>query len=111
MCEMGFGMYDKEMVDDQEQRDGAYDKGTEGNRGGLGAGMVKRKGLIGRTWDRLSDQQKMGIIIMLVANVLMSLLALVPQVGLLIAGFVYVAELIFFIVYGAMMIFGEEETW
>lgn len=108
MCEMGFGMHDKEMVNDQEQGDGAYDKGAKGNRGRLGAGMVKKRGLFGRTWDKLSDRQKLGVVLFYVANALMSLFLFVPQVGPLLVGILYSIELATLIVIGFVLMFPEE---
>ena len=108
MCEMGFGMHDKEMVNDQEQGDGAYDKGAEGNRGRFGAGMVKKRGLFGRTWDRLSDQQKLGVILFCAANALLALFLLVPQVGPVLIGTLYSIELVILLAIGIVLILPEE---
>ena len=108
MCEMGFGMHDKEMVNDQEQGNGAYDKGAKGNRGRLGAGMVKKRGLFGRMWDKLSDQQKLGVVLFCAANALLSFFLFVPQVGPMLIGILYSIELLSFIVLGATLMFPEE---
>ena len=108
MCEMGFGMHDKEMVNDQEQGDGTYDKGAKGNRGRLGAGMVKKRGLFGRTWDKLSDQQKLGVVLFCAANALLSLFLFVPQVGPLLIGILYSIELIVFVIAGVVLMLPDE---
>lgn len=108
MCEMGLGMYDKEMVNGQKQRDGACDKGAKGDSGGFGAGMVKKRGLFGRTWDKLSDQQKLGVVLSCVANALLSLFLFVPQVGPVLVGTLYSIELVTLIVFGFVLMFPEE---
>lgn len=71
--------------------------------------MVKKQGLFGRVWDRLRDQQKMGIVILLVMNILMLMFGLVPQAGPVILGFIYAVELLTFIVVGFTLIFTEGE--
>ena len=108
MCEMGFGMHDKEMVNDQEQGDGTCDKGAEGNRGRLGAGMVKKRGLFGRTWDKLSNQQKLGVILFCAANALLALFLFVPQVGPVLIGVLYSIELVILLGIGIVLMLPEE---
>ena len=71
--------------------------------------MVKKQGLLGRTWDRLRDQQKLGVIALLVANILLPMLGFVPQFGVAILACVYSTELIIFIVTGFMLLFTEGE--
>lgn len=70
--------------------------------------MVDRQGLLGRVWGRLCDQQRIGIVILLMANILLALFLLVPDAGPIIVGCIYVIELIFFIIVGCTLVFTEE---
>lgn len=67
--------------------------------------MVKKQGLFGRVWGRLSDQQKVGVLAFCAANALLSFLLLVPAVGPVLVGCLYATELVIILGYGmAMMI-------
>lgn len=70
--------------------------------------MVKKRGLFGRTWDKLSDQQKLGFILFCAANALLSLFLFVPQVGPVLVGVLYSVELISFVVIGIVFMLPEE---
>ena len=70
--------------------------------------MVDRRGLFGRVWGRLRDQQRIGIVILLVTNALLALFLLVPEAGPIIVGCIYVIELTFFIIVGCTLILTEE---
>lgn len=70
--------------------------------------MVRKRGLIGRTWDRLSDQRKLGVIMFCVTNVLFSLLLLVPKIGPVFVGIIYSVELLAFMIIGVIYMLPEE---
>lgn len=70
--------------------------------------MVKKRGLFGRTWDKLSDQQKLGVVLFCAANALMSLFLFVPQVGPLLVGILYSVELVILIIFGFVLMFPDE---
>lgn len=71
--------------------------------------MVRKRGLIGRVWDRLSDQRKLGFIMFCAANVLFSILLLVPKIGPVFVGVIYSVELLAFMIIGAIYMLPEEE--
>ena len=66
--------------------------------------MVKKQGFFGRVWGKLTDEQKIGIMVVCVANALLSFIALVPQVGPVLVGVLYATELVIIFGFGMAMI-------